>query len=389
VGSSLKNKEYTTYFNMTKKLTDREKLLIDDNVQCEICGEFMFQINNTHLKKHNLTVESYKLKFPDSKMVSNGTSQKLREQQILNNVNMTPTWTSKGEIEVVNFINGLGFKTEKGKNRKLLNGKEIDIIVEEKKLCIEYNGLYYHTENMGKYPSYHIDKTIDCNRVGYELIHIFEDEWVNRNEIVKSKLAHILGVNNKPKLGARKTKITHIDTKTKNEFLDKNHIQESDNSKICLGAYYGEILVGVMTFNDNRKMTKNNENEYELTRFATHLEYIISGLGAKMLKFFIENYKPQSIISFADRRWTTTKKNIYLKLGFELVSVLPPDYKYYNSKVNKYRRYHKFNFGKTNLIKKYPDIDLNKSEREITNELGFDRIWDCGLLKYKHTNILK
>ena len=28
-------------------------------------------------------------------------------------------------------------------------------------------------------------------------------------------------------------------------------------------------------------------------------------------------------------------------------------------------------------------MDFNKSERELTSELGFDRIWDCGLFKYE------
>ncbi len=378
------NQEYKKYFNITNKKLNRKNVLKNDYVECKICGKSMLQINNTHLKKHNITVEEYKLIYPNNKMVSNSTSEKLRNQQIINNINITPSWTSKGEIEINKFINDLGFITEKGKNRKLLNGKEIDIIIEEKKICIEYNGLYYHTENMGKHPSYHLNKTIECNLLGYRLIHIFEDEWVNRNEIVKSKISHILGVSNKLKIGARKVNIKLIDSKTKNDFLNKHHIQEKDDSKIYLGSYYNNILVGVMTFNNFRKMTKNNINEYEMSRFATHIDYVIYGLATKMLKYFIKEFKPSSIISFADRRWSCPNNNVYINMGFKLISILPPDYRYYNSKVNKYKRYHKFNFGKTNLTKKYSNLDMNKSERELTSELGFDRIWDCGLLKYQY-----
>jgi len=38
--------------------------------------------------------------------------------------------------------------------------------------------------------------------------------------------------------------------------------------------------------------------------------------------------------------------------------------------------------GKNNLKKKYPNLDFSKTESELTKELGFDRIWNCGLYKY-------
>jgi hypothetical protein len=43
-----------------------------------------------------------------------------------------------------------------------------------------------------------------------------------------------------------------------------------------------------------------------------------------------------------------------------------------------------FNFGKKKLLKTHPNFDGNKSERELTLELGLDRIWDCGLIKYEY-----
>ena len=86
---------------------------------------------------------------------------------------MKPTWTSKGESEIKDFIESLGFCVNKSKNRKLLDGKEIDLIIDDSNICIEYNGLYYHTEKMGKTSSYHLNKTIDCHQIGYNLLHIF------------------------------------------------------------------------------------------------------------------------------------------------------------------------------------------------------------------------
>ena len=369
------------------KRTDREKeLLLEENfVICQLCNERMKGISNTHLKnKHNISVEDYKLKFPNSKIVSESTSNILSELIKETNINFQPTWTSKGETEIKEFIEGLGFEIYKGKNRKLLEGKEIDLIIPELKIAIEYNGLYFHTEDMGKTSTYHLNKTLACNQLGYKLIHIFEDEWMVNKELVKSKLEHILGVSDGIKIGARKVIVNKISKEDKSYFLDGFHIQGNDKSDIFYGAYYNNILVGVMTFNSQRNMTKNIEGEYELSRFSTRQGYVISGLASKILKQFINDFFPSSIISFADRRWTTDgNNNMYTKLGFQLTSILKPTYFYYSSKVNRYKRYHKFSFGKNSLKKKYDGIDLSKSESEITKELGYSKIWDCGLFKYR------
>ncbi len=358
---------------------------IKNYVICKICGEKMKSISNTHLKnKHNITTLDYKLKYPNEKIVSTSVSEGLSDLAKLTNVNMVPTWTSKGETEVKEFIESLGFNVGKGKNRKLLDGKEIDLIIDDTNICIEYDGLYFHTENMGKTSTYHLNKTIECNQIGYRLIHIFEDEWMVNNQLVKSKLKHLLNVNDGIKIGGRNVIIKKINLEDKTFFLKNNHIQGTDKSDIYYGAYYGEELVGVVTFNSHRNMTKNNDGEFELSRYATKQNYVIRGLASKFIKHFVKEYNPKSIISFADRRWTIDpENNLYTNLGFKLFSITKPNYYYYNSKVSRYKRFHKFGFGKNNLKKRFPDLDYSKTEKELTSELGYDKIWDCGLFKYK------
>lgn len=368
------------YFSNYKDYND-----VDSFVSCLECGEKMGIINNRHLEKHNMTVNDYKIKYPSAILVSKNSSKRLSEATIINNMNMTYTWTSKGELEVKAFIENLGYEATKAKNRKLLLGKEIDILIESAKLCIEYNGLYYHTENFGRDYKYHLDKTLACNNAGYSLIHIFEDEWQLKKTIVESKLRHILRKSNGISIGARKCTIKEISSKTKSEFLNEYHIQGNDKSNILIGAFYDEILVGVITFNNKRNMTSNlEEGEFELTRFATNSDYIISGLCSKMVKYFIKNYNPKKIISFADRRWTLDAlDNMYTKIGFKLANIVKPSYTYYSAKVNKYKRFHKYGFGKKNLAILYPHLDMNKSETELMTELGYSKIWDCGLFKYE------
>ena len=129
---------------------------------------------------------------------------------------------------------------------------------------------------------------------------------------------------------------------------------------------------------------KNNATDvYELTRFATDNNYRVIGIAGKLLKYFTTKHNPSEIISFGDRRWVLDgTSNMYTKLGFDLVQTNKPDYKYYNKDLDKTNRLHKFGFGKSSLRKKYPELDFSKTERELTLELGYDRIWDCGLFKY-------
>ena len=106
-----------------------------------------------------------------------------------------------------------------------------------------------------------------------------------------------------------------------------------------------------------------------------------------MFKYFIRHYNFREIKSFADRRWTLNEKdNVYTKLGFNFECFTKPNYTYYNSKIDRYRRFHKFNFRKAKLLKKYPQLNPQMTETEMAKELGYDRIWDCGLIKYVYTN---
>lgn len=364
----------------SNKVTRIEKLSKkDNNLICKICGEKMFSISQSHLKTHNITPNDYKLKY-GGKLMSKEVLEKTSKRLMTYNVSgkSIRRKLTKPEIELSNILidNGIDYDSS---NRSVLSGKEIDILINDFKIGIEFNGNIHHTEFFGKKSrSYHLNKTLIANNCGYGLIHIFSDEWKNKKEIVISKLFHILKINKGIKIGARKCIIKEISLKDKDVFLEKYHIQGKDSSSIKIGAYYKEELVGVMTF-------KISINGYELTRFATNYNYIISGLGSKILSFFIKKYNPSKIFSFADRRWTlSSDNNLYVNMGFNLVNILPPDYRYISLKDSDSKRFHKFGFRKKGLLKKYPTL-LNEgmSELEMIKILGYDRIWDCGLFKYE------
>lgn len=101
---------------------------------------------------------------------------------------------SKYEDEICDFLKGINSSLViEQHNRTILDGKEIDIYFPAQKIGIEFNGLRWHTEWFSnKDRNYHLNKTIEANRKGIGLIQIFEDEYIERKELVLNKIKHIL-----------------------------------------------------------------------------------------------------------------------------------------------------------------------------------------------------
>jgi hypothetical protein len=365
--------------NYTKKI-EREDVLSndDESVMCLECGERFIGLTNSHmLYKHNMSIREYKEKWGNKAMVvSTKTIKLLSDNAIEHNKNMVSTFNSKPQREIEEFISNELNLVVLVNNKKRLGGVEIDLYIPSLDIGIEYNGLYWHSEKMGKTRNYHQLKTILSEGEGVKLIHIFEDEWYSKKEIVKDRLRHILG-KTKNKIYGRKCIIREITSDEKKLYLETNHIQGNDSSTIKLGLFYLNELVGVMTFSKPRKSLGYNKlddnNIYELVRFASN--NVIGGAD-KLLKYFVKLYNPKKIISYADRRWS--QGDLYIKLGFNFVGSTKPNYWYTK---NYKTREHRFKYRKDVLISK--GFDSNKTEFQIMEELGYNRIWDCGSLKYE------
>lgn len=281
---------------------------------------------------------------------------------------------SIAEDEIIEFLQPLECQKH---NRTILNGKEIDIYIPSLKIGIEYNGLRWHSEQFDKDKEYHLKKLEECEKQGVRLIQIFEDEWLNKKEICKSRILNIIGKTNKV-IFARKCIIKEVDSKTSREFLDDNHIQGNCGSKIRLGLFYNDELVSLMTFGKLRKNLGNNSKDgcYELLRFCNKLNTSVVGGASKLFKHFIEANNVYSIISYSDRRWNSG--NLYKTLGFALSHKSQPSYFYVVKGVRKNR----FSYRKDILIKE--GYDPNKTEHQIMLDRGIYRIYDCGCLVYEY-----
>ena len=212
---------------------------------------------------------------------------------------------SKSEVELIDFIKSIYDGDVLTKNRDIIKPKELDIYIPDKDIAFEYCGLYWHNEkHKGK--KYHLDKLKDAESKNIRLIQIFEDEWENNKYMVKQKIKHLLDLNDNEKIYARKCEIKNVNVKDKNNFLNNNHIQGKDNSSIRLGLYYNDELISVLTFGKLRKSlgSSSEEGQYELIRFASSIDKLIIGGFSKLLTYFIKEYNPKYIKTFADLRWS-------------------------------------------------------------------------------------
>lgn len=283
------------------------------------------------------------------------------------------TIKSTAEIQIEEFLKTLNIKFVKNA-RSIIYPYELDIYIEDKQIAIEYDGLYWHNE-LNKDKNYHLNKTKLCEEKGIRLIHIFEDEWIYKEDIVKSRLKAILGTIDR-KIYARKCKIKELIFKETKEFLENNHIQGNCLSKYRYGLYYNNELVSVMTFGSKRRNlgSKSEDDTYELLRFCNKTNTMIIGGASKLLKHFINELKPLKIISYCDRRWSNG--NLYEKLGFRFNHHSQPNYFY----VKNDKRLNRFNFRKDILVKE--GFSKDKTEHQIMMDRNIYRIYDCGSSLY-------
>jgi len=282
------------------------------------------------------------------------------------------------ENEIRDFINNELKLDAEINDRTILNGQELDIYIPDHKLAIEFDGLYWHSD-IHKDKDYHLNKTELCQEQDIQLLHIFEDEWFYKKEVVKSIIRSKIGVVNN-KIYARKCLIEEIDLSICNNFLEDNHIQGSINSKIRIGLFYNNELQSVMTFGKKRLALGSKtsvDGEYEMLRFCNRLNTQVIGGASKLLSYFIKTYNPKLILTFADRRYSNG--NLYQQLGFRFINNTKPNYWYFNK--NELIRYYRFKFRKNVLVK--AGFDNNKTEFEIMTERGYLRFYDCGNMKFE------
>lgn len=361
----------TLYDYQVNKLSDLSNLGLDEQYSVELftLDEYIHNNNPEILFKHSCGHEYQR------------------------NMNYQGAWhcpkcfssKSNEQYEIYDFIKSLIPDEEVlYDDRKTLNGLELDIYIPGRNLAIEYNGAAFHSFGKSSYSPLnnfndestkkknHLTKTEMCEDLGIKLLHIFSTD---NQEIWKDMILNYLGFSKR--IYARKCIIKEVQNKEAKEFLDLNHLQGSINSSIKLGLYYNSELVSIMTFAKSR-YTKTTQ--YELMRFCSLRKHNVIGAASRLLKHFERIYSPKSLVSYANRRWSSTLGNVYDSLGFSLSHISGINYFYFKLNENIIHSRVKFQKHKLPKILNVFDNKLSETENMYNNE--YRKIYDSGNLVY-------
>ena len=170
---------------------------------------------------------------------------------------------------------------------------------------------------------------------GYPLV-VTEDRWHFQPATMQSRLLAHLRIFTQ--IYARNCEVRKIDKSTAAEFLNENHSYGDAKCRYRYGLYLKRhtghnagsmeitsgTLVAVATFSNARKWIKGDKTirSYEWTRYASLPGIRLSGGMGRLLKVFIEDVKPDDIMTYADLEWSEGK--VYETLGFVLEGVKEP-----------------------------------------------------------------
>lgn len=298
------------------------------------------------------------------------------------------------EDEVLDFLKTIVDIDEEiiCRTRRVITPKELDIYLPGKNFAIECNPTCTHNSTNCVYSSYdepkpiryHYAKTDECLEHGIFLFHIFGYEWTYKQDIIKSMIANDLGLT-PDRIYARNTEVRIVSNTDANQFLNINHRQGPVNCKIRLGLYFQNELVSLMTFSKMRNTVGTGKEDlsdcWELVRFCNKLNTSVVGGASKLFKYFVDQCSPDRIRSFSDR--AHTKGTLYQRLGFINLRTSEPGYVWVDEKTD--IAYSRLNAQKQNITKflKDPDIDLNKTEKQIMIEHGYVQVFDSGTILWE------
>lgn len=271
------------------------------------------------------------------------------------------------------------------RDRHVIGPQELDIVIPELKVAIEFNGLWWHSVEAGKPRLYHRDKRRACERAGYRLIQIWEDDWRDRRDVVLRMLAAKLGVATDERIFARKLDVRVIRPSEAFSFLAANHIQGAAVSTMHVGGFFEGHLVAVMSLRDAAMSSRMGyaDGEWEVRRYATSCTVV--GGFSKLLAFAEREISRRGL---ALSRWVSISDcdvsdgGMYRACGFTLDRELPPDYRYWGKVTGNVRK-SKESF-QIRRFRERDDLFFEEgmSERDLACLNGLCRVYDSGKMRW-------
>ena len=286
--------------------------------------------------------------------------------------------SSSLELNFESLLKSYNIVYERNNRSILLNSLtgfylEIDFYIKDYNIGIEINDISTHNSlnpslHTYKDPSYHLNKTLLARDQDIRLIHIWEWELRNTNEWDKvSRWLLDLFNTNKYNIYSSMCEYKIVDnTIEEKEFLDNYNLYGYTKSDICIGLYYNNKLIQLMSF----KKSSNTNYTLELLRYSTKYGYIVKN-GYRLLfdNILKSDSSIEGIVGYLDISKETNE--VYTELGFSKINdVIDPRVILCNKDLD--------HFIDTTSTNEYEYNDLI--------DLGYIPIYDCGLEVYRYTN---
>lgn len=354
----IKQKSVETFINKDKSLEAHYRKVAD-------------KVKNTKIKKYG-TLHYYNYdKCKQTCLEKYGVEYPCQRKEARDNISNN----SKINQEFASLLTreNIEFEREFSLGSKSFDFKVKDILIEINPTITHNSTFSPFKNNKGQDPKYHQEKSILAETNGFRCIHVWD--WDDKEKIINS-------LKTKKKIYARDCVIKELNKEDTDTFLNKYHFQNTcKNQTIRIGLFSNNELVQVISFGKPRF---NKNYQYELLRLCTKFDYIIIGGSEKLFKYFINKYKPESIISYCDR--SKFKGDVYQSLGFTLINKGIPTKHWYNLKTKKHLLDSSLRARGFDILlgKEYGCFGKGTSNNELMLKHGFVEIYDCGQASYKY-----
>jgi hypothetical protein len=220
-------------------------------------------------------------------------------------------------------------------------------------------------------------KSFEYANRGIRLVHLWQDCWETRCEVVRSRIAAHAGTG--IRIHARKTEIRRVAKNGMQPFFDSNHLQGAVTSRRSYGLYLGDQPVAMASFGAARNFVRDSitVRSYELLRYANLLHHtVVGGLG-KLIAHFVSDVHPDDIMTQVDLDWASGKG--YGSLNFIRIAVTSPLMFWVHPSVM--IRYYPHRLPK-HLMDEFQNQNTHQSMDNFLVSKGYIRIYNSGNLKY-------
>ena len=312
-----------------------------------------------------------------------------------------PTGTSKAEKQLLECVRRLVPDEEVVANDRsiLPGGFELDVVVPSRHIAFEFNGVRWHSEDMGKGRDYHARKLEAARAAGYRLVYVWEDDWASRRGVVIRTVAAKLGATGRladafpeidsrcsDRVFARNLRPCAIEPRDARAFMDANHIQGKATATRHFALVDGDGLVrAVLSVRSprNNARIRPREGDWEIRRYAT-CGSVVGGFS-RLVRYAERVLVGEGVII---TRWVSFSSNdvsdggMYERCGFTRDADVAPDYKYVGQSIGWYR--HPKEQFQRKRFRDDEDLlwDESWTESEAARRNDLHRVWDSGKVRW-------